>query len=255
MADSAYSITVRVAESSRHYTDFQNHISNVSEHWTYNDPTYRKTFTNARGKTTYTDHEMVIGAIKTLTHPVDNLGNSATVTFEYTDPANPYYLASKTDERYNTTSYTRYPDTGLTKHMIEQINYPDGGSEHFTYNGFNQVLEHRMTNGGIETFTYTRGLKQTYTPPATSSDPHPEQHPTRYFYYDSGLHTDRLHYVVDPRGNATWYEYNARGLVSKVTHQDNKYILNEYNLDGTLQWTEKDELRHKTRYDATNTSG
>ena len=69
--------------------------------------------------------------------------------------------------------------------MIERIDYPDGGWESFTYNQFNQVLEHRMTSGGTEEFRYDeRGLKTLSWPPATSSDAIPARsHPTHYFYY------------------------------------------------------------------------
>lgn len=52
--------------------------------------------------------------------------------------------------------------------------------------------------------------------------------------------------VIDPRGNATAYEYNQRGQVTKVQHQDGTYTQNAYNPlpdgtrtgpDGTLAWT------------------
>jgi YD repeat-containing protein len=95
-----------------------------------------------------------------------------------------------------------------------------------------------MTNDKTEVFTYdNRGRKETYTPPATLSDDNPGAHPTRYFYYDSGPNTDRLWYVVDPFLHATWYEYNNRGQVTKLTHQDGTFTQSKYNDDGTLAWT------------------
>src|SRR2546430_6847841 len=82
-----------------------------------------------------------------------------------------------------------------------------------------------------------RGLLTSYIPPATSSDPNPEGHPTRYSYYTSGPSTDRLYEVEDPRGNWTEYEYNVRGQVTHLQHKDYTYIQYGYNVDGTLAWT------------------
>ena len=58
------------------------------------------------------------------------------------------------------------------------------------------------------------------------------------FYYESGFQTDRLRQEIDPRGNATSYEYNRRGQVTKVTHEaDGSSQQTGYNLDGTVNWT------------------
>src|SRR5256714_138836 len=43
--------------------------------------------------------------------------------------------------------------------------------------------------------------------------------------------------VIDPRGNATACEYNQRGQVTKVQHQDGTYTQSGYNPDGTLAWS------------------
>jgi RHS repeat-associated protein len=155
-------------------------------------------------------------------------------SWTYTDPANPFYVETTTDEAPHQTIYTR----DATTHRVLHILYPDQSTEDFSYNGFGQVLTHKLTSGGTETFTYdTRGLKQTSYPPATESDPDPWNHPTLYFYYTTGPSTDRLQRVQDPRGNSTSYEYNARGQVTKVTHQDGTYTQSGYNGDGTLAWT------------------
>jgi hypothetical protein len=42
-------------------------------------------------------------------------------------------------------------------------------------------------------------------------DPDPWNHPTRYYYYNSGANTDRLWKVTDPLNHTTTYEYNQRG--------------------------------------------
>lgn len=130
--------------------------------------------------------------------------DTSTIRTTYSDVNSPHYIASHTDENNHITSYLRDGH-----HRIYHITYPDGGSEDFTYNAFGQIKTHQMTSGGTEVFEYdngndNRGLKTSSYPPPTPSDLSPQDHPTRYFYYESGPHTDRLRYVVDPRGNATW---------------------------------------------------
>jgi len=185
----------------------------------------------------------------------------------YSDPGNPWYLECRTDELGNPTHYVRYPAGHPNAHMIQQINYPDLGSESFTYNSFGQVLTHLMTSGGTEEFTYdTRGLKQTYTPPATSSDLYPWQHPTVYTYYDGTEdgrldRIDRLKSVKDSLLHTTTYDYNVRGQLTKTTHPIDPItgltysIINAYNDSdgqrskvGTLA-SVTDELNHTTKYE------
>jgi len=193
-----------------------------------------------------------ISAVVALIH-----GNQSSVQFQYTDPDNPYYVFSKTDENHNPTFYYRYCVGGnpcedpVNKNRIWQIRYPDNGLEEFHYNHFGQILTHRMTSWGTETFTYTpSGLKETYTPPGTTSDPTP--HPTVYAYYTSGDgpsdRIDRLKSVTDPRLNTTTYDYNQRGQVTRVTHPGGlTYVDSDYYPDGTLH-TVTDELGHTTTY-------
>jgi RHS repeat-associated protein len=182
----------------------------------------------------------------------------STIVTQYSDTVAPYYVEFRTDENLKTTHYMR--DDNHRVRRIEYPDYPVNGYEEFTYNNFDQILTHTMTSGGIEHFEYdNRGLKTLSWPPSTSSDLTPVNNPTQYFYYGgpSGPGNapevaqpdliDRLRRVIDPRGNSTWYEYNKRGLVTKVTHHDGKYTQSDYNADGTLAWTE-DELRHRTTY-------
>lgn len=206
---------------------------------------YWRVVTDARGYETKTVKEPNIGAVICVIHH-----NGSSVAYTYSHPSvpldsdYPYFVTSKKDENGKFTYYDRDG-----KNRIWRIRYPDGGYETFTYdydNPFGLVHEHRMTSGGTEVFTYNdRGLKETYTPPGTPSDDPP--HRTLYFYYPDGPHKDRLWYVVDPLSNATWYEYNRRGQVTKVTYQNNTFTQSEYAADGTLLWHE-DELRHKTTY-------
>jgi len=194
------------------------------------------------GYMTKLEKELNAGAIIAVIHD-----NGSRIQYQYTDADNPYYLYSKTDENNKGTYYARLPSTDLwNPNRVWLITYPDGGYETFTYNHFGQVLEHRMTSGGTEVFTYTpRGLKETYTAPATTSDPAPV--PTRYFYYDAGYRIDRLYYVLDPLLHATFYDYNQRGQVTRVTHHDTTFTQNDYYTDGTLHIS-TDELGHATTY-------
>lgn len=235
-------------------TDFEspNHLTTIAYQGGGGAP-YTKIVTDARLNWTTTDKEPIAGAVMAVSH-----NNGPARTFLYTDPNNPYYVWKSKDERQNETTYTRDP----VSHAILHIAYPDGGSEDFTYNILGQVLTHKMTSGGTETFTYDtggRGLKTHHYPPPTESNQNPVI-PTQYFYYGgpSGPGEapeapawpdlmDRLRRVIDARGNSTWYEYNRRGQVTRVTHPGESYTLSYYNDDGTLQWTE-DELRHRTQF-------
>lgn len=245
------------------YTDFEVHSTSISGFLAGSVPTnYARIVTDARLNTTTTETTRKDGAVMSVKH-----NNDPPVTYTYSDPNNPWYLKSRTDELQHTTWYDRYPVGDPNANMIQQIRYPDGGSESFTYNNFGQVLTHLMTSGGTETFTYdTRGLKQTYQPPATASDRYPEQHPTVCTYYngteDGRLdRIDRLKSVMDPRGHTTAYDYNVRGQLTKTTHPVDSVtgltytIINAYNDDdsqrskvGTLA-SVTDELNHATRYE------
>jgi RHS repeat-associated protein len=194
--------------------------------------------------TTTVEKEVNVGAVLAVIH-----NNGTKSQYHYTNDNDPYYLDSKTDENAKTTYYDRLSSTDSSNpNRVWQIRYPDGGYEQFTYNNFGQILTHRMTKGGTETFTYTpRGLKESYRPPETLSDPNPADHPTMYFYYDAGYRIDRLYYTLDPLLHATFYDYNQRGQVIRVTHHDTTFTQNEYYPDGTLHIS-TDELGHATTY-------
>jgi RHS repeat-associated protein len=218
------------------YTDFKNQRSYIDYGGAPSG--YARIVTDALGHATSTEKEWVAGAVMAVNHP-----DGSSIHYTYSDAANPYYMASRTDERGNTTSYLRDGSNRITR-----TDYPDLSYETFSYNSFGLVLTHLLTSGGTETLTYdTRGLKTTSYPSPTESDPDPWNHPTRYNYYQSGPNTDRLLNVIDPHGNATWYEYNLRGEVTKLTHQDGSYVQSAYNLDGTLA-SVTDELGHTTTY-------
>lgn len=232
------------------YTDFKGQYSTLSH---VNG--FVSAFKDARNHTTSYTREGPNGALAVLTHPDPEQSNQR-FAYRYVDGA-PYFLEIRGDERNlnSNTYFVRDPAT----HRVTKIWYPDypvGPTEEFTYNNFGQVETHTMTSGGVENFRYDgRGLMYESWPPATPSDPNPEQHKTRYFYYTSGPNTDRLWYVIDPRNNTTWFEYNTRGQITKVTHADGKFRQNGYNADGTLAWTADENhpnasynVNERTRY-------
>jgi RHS repeat-associated protein len=214
------------------YSDFKGQFSFIS----YDANGFQSAFTDARGKTTATSREPLIGALSVLTHPDPE---QSTRRFAYRNVNGaPYFLEISGDERHfdSNTYFVRDPVT----HRVTKIWYPDypnGPTEEFTYNNLGQVETHTMTSGGVENFRYdSRGLMYQSWPPATPSDLHPHLHPTQYFYHTNGPNTDRLQRVQDPRGNSTSFEYNTRGQVTKVTHQDGSFRQMGYNPDGTLAW-------------------
>jgi RHS repeat-associated protein len=225
------------------WTDFKNHT--FTDAIVASPPGWRMTDPHANA-TSY-EVESALGALKKVTHP----GDGSTKEYTFTDPSRPYYHSAEKDENGNWTYLDRDGNN-----RVWQMRYPDESTEQFTYNGFGQALTHKLRSGGIETCTYdARGLKQTSYPPATENDPDPWNHPTSYFYYQSGANTDRLYHVNDPYGNATWFEYNQRGQITKVTHQDGTYTQSAFNPDGTLAWTADEnhpgaatDANQRTRY-------
>ena len=202
---------------------------------------------NPRGAVTSFARLALTGNLSSTTLPPDVNGLTATITSTFADPATGYYPATVKNERGFTTSFTRGAGNRVTR--IDYPNTQTGAAvyETFTYNGFGQVLAHRMASGGTESFTYdARGLKKTYTPPATPSDANPGAHPTRYAY-DAA---DQLSDLTDPRGNNTSYDYDAPSRATRVTHQDGTYSQTGYNTDSTVAWT-ADENHPGAATDAT----
>ncbi len=220
-------------------TDFKG----VAETRAYDGNRYLSAITDRRGSTTNLTNNGFTGGVTQVQYPLTGFDggvrSTAQTVFGYPgcpdpnnqDANNPYYPYSVTNERGYTTTFLR----DANKRVI-QINYPTANSyETFAYNGFGNVVSHRMPSGGIETFAYdgSNGRLLSRTPPATPSDPNPGAHPTQYAYDGYG----RVSGVTDPRGNHTWFQYSQRGQVTKVTHQDNTYRQMGYNPDGTLAWS------------------
>ncbi len=239
-------------------TDFKG----ISASQTYDSNFYINSVTDRRGQITNFTANTLTGILLTTTFPQTpatapgaprgviayTYGSASCPDSNNRDPNNPYYICSATDEGGHTTFYYRDSSKRVT-----QINYPDGGTESFTYNSFNQILTHTMKTGGLESFSYdARGLKQTYRDPY-----HASGNPTARYQYDA---LDRVSGVTDALGSAsgdlnhtTSYSYNSRGQVLTTTHPvdpiDNQrhMITNAYNPDGTRK-SVTDELNHITSY-------
>jgi RHS repeat-associated protein len=214
------------------YTDFKGQLSTIS----YDGYGYVWAVTDARGNATTTLREGAIGAISVLTHPDQSIQGYA---YWYADGA-PYHVQIRGDERGHNTYFTRDANFRLTR--IDYPDYPTGAFEEYTYNGFGQVLTHRMTSRGTESFNYDgRGMMYASTNPDGTT-----------YYYDGN---DRLEHVTDARSNTTWFQYNARGQTTRVTHMDGSFVQFVYNSDGTMAWTADENHpdaatnpNHRTRY-------
>ena len=240
------------------YTDFQNQRTSLG----YDPNWYVNSVTDANLHTTSYQRGQPppqgIGQILTITLPPDEYGTRHTITYTYeTNPAEPHYVHSVQNERGYTTTYTRDTDYRVTR-----IDYPDGGFETFSYNGFGQVLVHQRTNGAYESFAYDgRGLLTDKWNPKFNSIPAGGDPHTHYTYYTSGPWTDRVLTMTLPANTSGFqasetYEYDrdannqavaGRGLVTKITHADSKYQSFGYDIYGNKLW-EENELRNHTDY-------
>jgi RHS repeat-associated protein len=234
------------------HTDFKNQSSSMS----YDARGFVSATVDQRQNQIDISNEPRTGKPTLIIHPLTPPDIvRATVQFEYGSPNcpdpnnrdgnNPYYLYRTVNERGYATVYWRDANK-----RVSRIDYPDGGFETFTYNGFGQVLTHRLTSGGIENFGYdeglptARGLRTSYTPPPTESDGDPSLHPTRY-HYDS---MDRVYSVTDPRGNISRFQYNARGQITRVTHMDDKFVQVGYDNYGNRASVTDELLNPPTIY-------
>lgn len=278
------------------YTDFLGHTTTL----TYSDGTtdgaagFITAVTDANGNTTTYTRSNVSWAITRITFPpTPTEPQGSSITQAFTDETQPYYLASRTDELNHTTIYSRD-----TNHRITRKDYPTPDArpgldptpapvyETFTYNNFNEVLTHRMTNGAYQYFQYdSRGLLIAKTNPTwnyynydvNNLGNFPSNEPkTTYTYYTTGAWTDRIQTVTYP-ANASGaiatetYDYDraydtngensgastaqaavaGRGLVTRITHADGTYQAFGFDKYGNKLWQE-DELRNRTTmtYDA-----
>jgi RHS repeat-associated protein len=242
-------------------TDFRT----ISASKTYDSNGYLSSVTDRNGHTTNFTANALNGAILTTTVPSTpgdtptgtprgvvtcTYGSAACPDVNNRDANNPYYPYSTTDEGGNVTTYTRD-----TSKRVTQINYPDTGSESFTYNSFGQVLTHVLKTGGTETFTYDgTGTKLTFRNPSNASG-----NPTARYAYDSANRrsdvTDALGTAVGDANHTTSYTYSTRSQLTVTTLPTDPIdgvrhtIQNTYNSngDGTLI-SVTDQLGHVTSF-------
>jgi RHS repeat-associated protein len=243
------------------WTDFKNVASSQS----YDSKMYVASVTDGNGHTTNYTNNPLTGAVTQIQYPATpndttpSSNNRGTVTYTYgwascpdpnnQDVNNPYYLYKITDEAGHDTIFTRD-----TNKRVTRIDYADGGYETFVYNSLGQVLTHLLKTGGIESFTYSGGLRQDYRSPDNASG-----NPTARYGYDS---LGRLSAVTDVFGlypgdpyHTTTYQYNTRGQLTVTTLPTDPVdglhhnITNTYNPngDGTLV-SMTDQLGHTTSY-------
>jgi RHS repeat-associated protein len=263
------------------YTDFEGHTTYIDH-----DSNWRiKAVHDARSasaiddtyKTTYT-RQLSSWGITQITHPD---GTHVDQTFwPNNSQTDPWYLASRTDEHGNTTTYTRDSNNRVTLIQYQLLTpqrnpldlTPGAVSESFTYNNFGQVLTHHMTNGAWKKFAYdTRGLLTDEWVPKVGSVPLDTDPHIHYDYYTSGPWIDRLMKKTLPpnaSGQVAYdiYDYDrayvngenrgldpvtapisGRGLVTRITHADNTYQSFSYDIYGNKLW-QQDELRHPTTF-------
>jgi len=139
-----------------------------------------------------------------------------------------------------TTGYVLDP---TTKRRL-RTNHPDGSHETWTYNPFGQKLTHRLRNSTSESWAYnTAGLLTTHTDPAGLL--------TGYTYDSLNRLASETRNLGPSTAHTTTYEYDDRGLVTKITHPDGTFLQHVYDPYGNRLKTlgERGELTEWT-YDS-----
>jgi RHS repeat-associated protein len=250
------------------YTDFRGNATHIG----YDTSTwYITSVRDANGNTTSYQRgdppsQGGIGEIKKITHP-----GGAYIQYSYETEANAldgHYLHIITDENGKLTTITRDP----TRHWITRIEYPSDGNtapsyeEFLNYNSFGQARTHHMKNSAYESFVYDgRGLLTDKYDPKFGSIPGGNDPHTHYDYYTA---TDGKFGWIDRVKKATmpanWLDYVATetyqydltaslapcpgpGLVTMVTHADNRYHSATYDQWGNKRF-EWNELGERTDY-------
>ena len=232
-------------------SDFMGHQSTVG----YDDKKYLNSFIDFNRNETNYANDPITGNVTQINYPLTpgdtpGQGNSRpTVNYTYT---NNYYLHTIQGENGFTTTITRDGNNRVTR-----IDYPDVGYETFAYDPshFYQLSSHRMTTGGVETFTHNgrAGLKDTYRNPDTASG-----NPSAHYYYDT---LDRVSDITDVLGTSDRdpahtisFTYNDRGQITVTTlakdpanNNTRHSINNYYNSDGTL-FARTNEIYQTTSY-------
>jgi RHS repeat-associated protein len=246
------------------YTDFRGQTTYLG----YDANWYVNSVTDANNYTTYYTRGPNIGEITQIQHPGDN----STINYAYTDSG--HYVSQITDERGNMTVYTRDGNQRITRidHKDSQGNVLAYEEFQYANNNFGLLSTHHLPStpnwsGPYVHFQYNgRGLLVAKTNPTTIADwqtaiNSPQK--TTYIYYTSGPWVDRVQTMTLPANvnglqASETYEYDknaagtnvpGRGLVTKITHNDNNRTYQSFGYDayGNKLW-EENELRRRTSY-------
>jgi len=168
--------------------------------------TWTTTTTDANGNITIAKETSTGLPISVTLPPVAGQTSGPTKTYAYNAAG---YLTSFTDNLGHTTTLTRAP----TSNLITQVTYADTTTESYTYNSFNEILNHTQRNGGVEHFTYdATGLL------LTKQDATQTSGQVTTIAYNSNY---RIASVTDANNHSTSYQYNDAGQVTTQTNPDN----------------------------------
>ena len=263
------------------YTDFQGHTTYLG----YNTNWYVNSVMDGNSHTTLyvrgSPPPNGIGEILSITHPVPD---NSSIQYEYQDHR---YLTSIVDERGNKTVHTRDSYHRITRTDHKDAQGSIVAYEEFSYanNNFGLLSTRHLPsatnwNGPYEHFQFdSRGLLIAKTNPTTIADWQTAINTapkTTYTYWaaaDGQIYypwTDRVKTVTLPANvsglqASETYQYErsldtttgitnlngaivaGRGLVTRMTHADNKYQQFKYDAYGNKRW-EDNELRNSTSY-------
>jgi RHS repeat-associated protein len=216
-------------------TNTQNNTRSYS--YTSGSGTWTTTATDANGHVTTTTATSTGHLLSTTLPPTGTETTGPTQHYYYNTAG---YLTSFVDYLGRTTTFTRNPTTNL----VTGVSYPDGTTEAYTYNSFNEILSHTQRNGGIEYFTYnSTGLLLTHQDATQSSS-----HLTTYAYNSNY----RLGTVTDANGHATTLQYNDAGQITTVTNPDSTTRTYAYQANMTVSVTNELGYVTSTVYDGFN---
>jgi len=228
-------------------------------------------YVDSRGLTT--DREDVLGNRMTMTYDGQHRLRTATdregstITFEY-HPASGEYAAVTNGEGHTTRyTYTSQQQTctnplnadtvTFTSYYVEQVDYPDGNSESYTYDADGN-METRTDQAG-ETWTYEyneRGQLIRLTNPAggvteyaynldgTQASSTDSDMGVTTYGHDSYLRQDQ---VTQPGGHTTITTYNLNDRATMITDARNNVTTYQYDPNGNLQ-VSTDALGNQTSY-------
>jgi RHS repeat-associated protein len=175
-------------------TDF---LGNITKYG-YDANGFKNSVTDPKGRVT-TIVRGLKGAVTKITYP-----DQTSESFTYVVPSYPYWIATATDRKGNTTRYTWDSVWRNTR-----IDYPDGSFETNTYNSVGEMLSHQNALGGVLQYTYdTNWVLQTIADPTGSCQ----------YLYDTVGRVSGIY--EQARQQWTYFARDARGQITKTTYPD-----------------------------------